>query len=61
MLAASFLPMFAKYVLYAVANSLASDYCIRRDGTLFDIKCAFNYSDIRMNISQVTPVAIQKQ
>ena len=61
MLAASFLQMFAKYMLYAVANSLASDCCIRRDGTLFDIKCAFNYSHIRVNVSQVTPVTIQKQ
>ena len=35
--------------------------CIRRDGTRFDIKCAFIYSDIMVNISQVTPVTIQNK
>ena len=33
---------------------------IRREGTRFDIKCAFIYSDIVVNISLVTPVTIQK-
>ena len=32
-----------------------------RDGTRFDSECAFIYSDIIMNISQVTPVTIQNK
>ena len=35
--------------------------CIGRDGTRFDIKCAFIYSDIMVNISQLSPVAIQNK
>ena len=35
--------------------------CIGRDGTRFDIQCAFIYSDIMVNISQVTPVTIQNK
>ena len=33
--------------------------CIGRDGTRFDSECAFIYSDIMVNVSQVTPVTIQ--
>ena len=32
---------------------------VRQDGTRFDIKCAFNYSDNLVIINQVTPVTIQ--
>ena len=32
-----------------------------RDGTRFDSECAFIYSDIMVNISQVTPVIIQNK
>ena len=35
--------------------------CIRRDGTRYDSECAFIYSDIMVNISQVTPVIIQNK
>ena len=35
--------------------------CIRQDGTRFDSECAFIYSDIMVNISQVTPVTIQNK
>ena len=35
--------------------------CIGRDGTRFDIKCAFNYSDNLVIINQVTPVIIQNK
>ena len=35
--------------------------CIRQDGTQFDIKCAFNYSDNLVIISQITPVTIQNK
>ena len=35
--------------------------CIRRDGTRFDIQCAFNYSDNLVIINQVTPVTIQNK
>ena len=35
--------------------------CVRQDGTRFDIKCAFNYSDNLVIINQVTPVTIQNK
>ena len=35
--------------------------CIRQDGTRFDIRCAFNYSDNLVIINQVTPVTIQNK
>ena len=31
-------------------------YCIGRDGTRFDSECAFIYSDIMVNISQLTQI-----
>ena len=33
--------------------------CVRQDGTRYDNKCAFNYSDNLVVICQVTPVTIQ--
>ena len=35
-----------------------SSCCIGRDGTRFGSECAFIFSDIMVNISQVTPVTI---
>ena len=40
---------------------LQCNCCVRQDGTRFDIKCAFNYSDNLVIINQVTPVTIQNK
>ena len=36
-------------------------WCITQDGTRFDIRCAFNYSDNLVIINQVSPVTIQNK
>ena len=46
-------------------KKLQMECCVRQDGTRFDIKCAFNYSEdnlvIMVIINQVTPVTIQNK
>ena len=42
-------------------NIKSNPCCVRQDGTRFDIKCAFNYSDNLVIINQVTPVTIQNK
>ena len=54
---ASFLA-YLKSILNEITNIIC---CVRQDGTRFDIKCAFNYSDNLVIINQVTPVTIQNK
>ena len=48
-------------IIIILYSSKYNGCCIRRDGTRINIQCAFIYSDIMVNISQVTPVTIQNK